>query len=122
MELERLLGPKPGRRSISAVERQDSRSVESFGTGRRGTLVGAERALQTTPPFGQMAPQIPEAPHGSCQPQDKVDLAGGLEPLQSRSEVVVLALQPVEPLPRVAAQVRLRLLRECQEMLCVAPP
>src|SRR6266540_548065 len=69
-----------------------------------------------------MAPQRPEQRHCSRQPQNRFALACGLEMVESGAEVVVLALHAVEPLPGLLAEIRLRLLREGQEVLRVAAP
>src|SRR6266511_3223655 len=121
VEHESLLGPKPRRRWISRVDRHNGGSVEGFGADGRRTLVGLEGAFETTAAFRQVAPQIPEPPQCPCQPQGKLALPCRLEPVQGGSEVVVLLLQPVEPVPGAPAQVRLRLFRERQEVLYVAP-
>ena len=67
---------------------------------------------------------VPESPERRCEPHDTVDLAGVLEPAHGSAQVVVVALQWIEPL--LAApdpdQMRLRLLGEGQEVLGVAPP
>src|SRR6266511_2586490 len=75
MERKPLLGPKRRRRSVSETDRHVGRSVERFGTGRRRTIVGAERALETTTTLRQMALLVPEPRHGSCEPQGKFALA-----------------------------------------------
>ena len=59
-------------------------------------------------------------PEGSCQAQQTLALARVLEPVECCSDVVSVAFEPVEPLPgNNRAQVRLGLLRECQEVLGV---
>src|SRR5207302_9694123 len=47
VEREPLLGAEPCRYSIPTLERQRGGSGESFGTGRRLALVGAQRAFET---------------------------------------------------------------------------
>src|SRR6266540_5725264 len=122
MEREPLLGPKRRRRSVSETDRHVGRSIERFGTGRRRTIVAAERILEPTAALRKMALLVPEPRQGSGQPQGKFARACGPEPVESASQIVVLALKPVEPLARIRAQVRLRLLRERQEVLSVALP
>ena len=122
MERERLLGTKPGRRWISPPGRQIGRSVESFGAGRRRTLVGAECGLEKAPAFGEVALHAPELLQRSRQSQDTLGLARRFESVQSGSEVVVLAFQLLKPLPWGPPEdARLCLLREGQEVLRVAP-
>src|SRR5438093_1096408 len=122
MERERLLGTKPSRRWISPPGRQIGRSVESFGAGRRRTLVGAECGLEKAPAFGEVAPHAPELLQRSRQSQDTLGLARRFESVQSGSEVVVLAFQLLKPLPWGPPEdARLCLLREGQEVLRVAP-
>src|SRR5439155_21723813 len=69
-----------------------------------------------------MTPHEPEPCQCSCQLQGKLCLARRLEPVEGGAEVVVLAVEPVEELAAVGRQVRLRFLRECQEVLRVTAP
>src|SRR3989304_6757424 len=62
-------------------------------------LVGAQGDLETTPAFGDVPPTHPEVRQCSCHPQFKLYLARGLEVVECATEVVVLALQPIEPRP-----------------------
>ena len=123
VEREALLCSKPCRRIIPIAVRRIGRSIESLRPGLRGTLVGAERGLELTAPLGAMALHGPEFRQRSGQPQHMLGLARRLQPGESGTEVVVLALQPLEPLLGARAeQVRLGLFRERKEVLRVTPP
>ena len=69
-----------------------------------------------------MALQVPESGQSPCQPEGELAFAGGPESLESGTEVVVVALQPIEPGQRVESQVRFGLLGQGQEVLGVAAP
>src|SRR5207249_7461881 len=72
--------------------------------------------------FDQVTLEVPESSEGSGQAQEKLALARGLELVHGHSQIVVLRIHALEPLPGAsAAQIRLRLLGEGQEMLPVPP-
>jgi hypothetical protein len=66
-----------------------------------------------------MAVRRPESPERSGEAEDELRLPGGGEVIEGGAKIVVLALEPVEPLLGIAAEVRLRLLREREEVLGV---
>src|SRR5712691_10995259 len=120
MERERLLGSKLSRRCVADVERHDGEPVQCLSTSRGRTLIGAQGDFESTLSFRQVALQIPEAPHGTSQAKGHLALARGFESIQGGSKVVVLALQPIHPFPRISKQVRLGLLGKAEEVLRVA--
>jgi hypothetical protein len=62
-------------------------------------LVGAESSFEATPPLDQM-PFGSQNRQSDAQPQRAAVVARRFEPVQGSPEVVVVALQPVEPLCR----------------------
>src|SRR6266542_1330207 len=124
MELKRLLGPQPllcG--SCAGLRREVSRSRERLRARQGRPIVGLEQVLEAAPPFGEMAPQTPELPDRPAELQGCLRLARGLEPVEGGAEVVVVALEPIEPLFRTHAEdARLRLLDQGEEVLRVSLP
>ena len=122
VELERLLGPKLARRDISARQSRIGGAAEGLGARRGRALVSAECSFELTPPLDQMPPQIPESPKRCRQPERGDGVAGRLKPVHGSPKVVVVALQPVEPLGVAAHadQMRLGLLGDTEKVLCVA--
>ena len=72
VELERLLGPEPARRDISAREGHVGGPAQGLGASRGRAPVSAESSFELTPPLDQMPLQIPESPER--RPELGVDL------------------------------------------------
>src|SRR5215207_4119302 len=98
IQREGLLGPQSRGRRISAVACHVSRSGQRLGAGRRRALIALERALEPTATLRNMVLAAPELRHRACKPHGELSLSRNLEPVESSTEVVDLALQPVEPL------------------------
>ena len=75
VELERLLGPDPARRDVSARQGQVGGSAEGLSAGRGRTPVNVEPSFESTPPLDQMPLQVPESPERCRQPQRSVAVA-----------------------------------------------
>ena len=56
-----------------------------------------QEALQPAPALGQVETALPERPQRASQPQAEVDIAALARPGQRRAQVVVLALQLLQP-------------------------
>jgi hypothetical protein len=96
-----LLEQGAGPRKVVLVVGQEPRPIERpsphGGVHARSLRRSeGEQALQPRPPLGAVAPDLPEPPQltGEAQPGGHVVLAG---PRQGRPEVVVLAVQPLQP-------------------------
>src|SRR5207248_4167886 len=75
--------------------------------------------LEPAKAFGQEAPRTPDAGQGSGELQNLLRLAPRLEPGEDCTEVVVLALEPVEPgaVTRELVRVRISLLGEREKVV-----
>jgi hypothetical protein len=60
-------------------------------------VVGGQRVLQPRPALAEVAADVPEAGQRAGQPQQSFRVVQLAKPVQGRSEVVVLALEPFEP-------------------------
>src|SRR5262249_2891876 len=81
---------------------------------------GGQRLLQPATPLAEMAVHQPEPPQRPRRPQRQLDPPMRQRPGQRGTEVVVLRLQPREPLVlRRALQMWLRRLRKREEELRV---
>ena len=120
VERETFFRPFPRDRNVSRDDRESGRSVESLTPGCGRAVVAAQQALEPPPAFGHVPSVVPEVRHRACDSQGELQLAEGLQPLERGAEVVVLSLQPVEPLLGALAQPRLGRLHESEEVLGMA--
>ena len=121
MESERFFGPVPRRRAspvLTASEAAPLRALPraAVGVRRRGARF---RDPVRLPPGGLVGTRTATAPQPTGEQSHR---RLRLEPIEGGSEVVVLGLQPVEPVPEGSHEVRLRSLRQPQQMVGVAPP
>ena len=122
MERKGLLGTASGEDQIaSQVQGDHDSAVERACPGRGRTVIGAKGRLQASLTFRRVSAHHPETKQRPRQTQDKLALTFRLEPIKRRPKVVMVGLQPVQPFLRAAAQVRLGLLRERQEMMGMPP-
>src|SRR5439155_18314572 len=105
----------------ASVERQQGSAIQGVGARRRRPQIGSKRALHAASAFCEMAAQIPEPLERPYQPRGSLRITPGLEPVKGGPKVVVLPLQPLEPLPGAPAEVRLGFLCEAKEV-CGVPP
>src|SRR5438876_11551224 len=68
-----------------------------------------------------MTAHVPEAVERARELKSELGITERLELVEGRAEIVVLSLEPVEPLLRIAAEFRIRLLGESDVVLDVAP-
>src|SRR5262245_12882113 len=83
--------------------------------------LGIQHSGEPAPALAMIAAHVPEPPERPGEPQTGLRIPGALGgPGQRRAEVVVLGLQALQPRLMVrAGQVRLRLLRQREEVVQV---
>ena len=75
MQFKCLGRDRPGRRHVSASVRHERCSGEGPGTRCCRTLLALKRAFETTSPFGDVPPFVPELRQGSSQLKDELVFA-----------------------------------------------
>src|SRR5438105_3106500 len=73
-------------------------------------------------PRGEVTAHEPEAGERAGEPEGELRPAGAFQPIERGPEVVVLGVEPLEPLAPACRQVRLRRLRQREEVLGMRPP
>src|SRR3954454_8515179 len=83
---------------ISLAFRKHTGTVERLSAkGRCLVIRGGKGPLQPSTPLGQVAAGPPEAPERSGYPQSGFGITALPQPTKCSAQVVVLALQPVQP-------------------------
>ena len=82
---------------VALVNGQRSRAVQRLHPRGGRLLARVEQRPQPLPALGEMTPDAPEAGHRRAQAQRLAGLVPGV-PLEGGADVLVLGLEPVEPL------------------------
>jgi hypothetical protein len=61
-------------------------------------LEQGEQVLEPAPRLSEMSPLVPEAPERAAHLKGEFGLAGPNSPVQSRAQVVLLAVETVKPI------------------------
>src|SRR5207302_3420411 len=117
MERERVLAPLLCGERIAPTDGHYGGSVERPGAGGRRCVVGGEQSLESSLSLCEVTAHVPKAIERTRELQREPRVAIRFEPVEGRAEVVVLRLEPVEPLFRIAAEVRICLLGESDIVL-----
>ncbi len=109
---EAILGPL----HIALIHRQVTKREEHFAPQRRRRFrAPGQGPFQPGPPLRIRAAKEPPDPKGMSHPEEGLWLAGMLEPLQGRPQVVLLGRQTVEPaIGPAASEIPFRFLGEVQ--------
>src|SRR5438034_3925327 len=91
-------------------------AVQRLEARRRRRVVRGQRALEPFAALTCVASHQPEAGKRAGETLQRLGVALGLEPVQRRTQVVVLALQTIDPLALVCRKVRLGRLGQREEI------